>query len=415
MNGKVKRPLRILEIETFGRGGLTHYAYNLSSALAERGHRVTLVTAAAYELEGRAGLSEDVAIVKAIARCSHRFDEPGGSGRRPGPLRAVAGALLSKAEAVFDAFAVAALARRLRPNVIHFHCTHPISVLYLALLQSLNRPLVATAHVVTPHEQIRFQEAVYRRVHRLGDLIIAHSEFDNQRLQREFAVDPGRVAVIPHGEYSFFEQGFDRGGEPIDRESARRALGLGPDEKVALFFGYIREYKGLDVLLEAWPRVAAAAPAARLVVAGDPVRLSSARRGELQHWAARLGAMHRFGYVPFADVARYFAAADLLVMPYRHISQSGVLYLALALGVPVVATRVGGLPEMLRDGDSALLVPPESPEDLARALVRGLGDAELRQRLARGGRRVAEEHSWPSIAEQTERVFLQLVAQRDHT
>jgi glycosyltransferase involved in cell wall biosynthesis len=96
-------------------------------------------------------------------------------------------------------------------------------------------------------------------------------------------------------------------------------------------------------------------------------------------------------------------------MPYRHISQSGVLFLALSLGVPVVATRVGALPEMLRDGESALLVPPESPSALSEALIRALGDAELRERLREGGRRVAHQHSWPSIAERTEAAFVRLV------
>ena len=402
MNSLARHPMRILEIETFGRGGLTHYAFNLSLALAERGHQVTFVTAAAYELEDRRGLPKGVEIVKAIARLSHRLD---------GSLPAFALALLRKAEAIFDAFAVAALARRLRPDVIHLHCTNPIVLLYLSVLQRLGRPLVATAHVVTPHERIRFQDAIYRCIHRLGDLIVSHSDFDRSRLLREFAVDPQRVTVIPHGEYSFFESaGLEGDGEPSDREQARRSLGLGPRDEVALFFGYIREYKGLDVLLEAWPTVAEARPAARVVVAGDPVQLGPERRTELKRWATRVGAVHRFGYIPFADVSRYFAAADVLVMPYRHISQSGVLYLALALGVPVVATRVGALPEMLRDGESALLVAPESPDELARALIRTLGDAGLRECLARGGRRIAEEHSWPSIAEKTESAFQGLVA-----
>ncbi len=178
---------------------------------------------------------------------------------------------------------------------------------------------------------------------------------------------------------------------------------------MALFFGYIREYKGLDLLLEAWEAVRDSRPGARLVVAGDPVRLAPERREELEAWAVRLGAVARFEYIPFSDVARYFAAADVLVMPYRHISQSGVLYLALSLGVPVVATRVGALPEMLRDGDSAVLVPLESPSALAEALIRVLGDPGLRDRLAEGGRRVAKEHSWPSIAERTERAFVRLL------
>jgi glycosyltransferase involved in cell wall biosynthesis len=387
--------MRILQIETFGRGGLIHYAYNLSCSLAERGHEVTLITSAAYELEGRS-LPANVRLDKAIARFSHRTNAT---------LPAFAMNPARKVEAVIDAVAVAASARRLRPDVIHLHCTNPISLVYLMLLRRLGIPLVATAHIVTPHEPFVFQHRVYRRIHRLSRLIIAHSEFDRKRLVEEFSVDPERVVVIPHGEYGFFE----RGGEVPDRQSARRSLGLEPQSEVALFFGYIREYKGLDVLLEAWPTVTDARRAARLLVAGDPVRLTPERRDELETWATRLGVIHRFGFVPFSDVARYFRAADVLVMPYRHISQSGVLFLALSLGVPVVATRVGALPEVLRDGESALLVPPESPADLAEALIRVFGDSQLQEQLAQSGRRIANRHSWPSIAERTELAFQNLI------
>jgi len=383
--------MRILEIETFGRGGLIHYAYNLSCALARRGHEVVLVTSVGYELEGRE-LPSKLRVLKTIAPLTQR---PGGV--RP----AFAAGLARKVEALVDACRVAVLARRLRPDVVHLHCTNPISLAYLTLLRWLGVPVVSTAHVVTPHERMPLQGAVSGRIHRMSDLVIAHSEFDRNRLLEDFAVDPERVAVIPHGEYGFF----DPGGEAPGRAEARRGLGLGPEDEVALFFGYIREYKGLDLLLEAWPAVADARPAARLLVAGDPVRLAPLRRRELETWATRLGAVHRFEYIPFSDVSRYFRAADVLVMPYRHISQSGVLFLALSLGVPVVATRVGGLSEVLRDGHSALLVPPESPAALGEALTRVLGDPELRERLARGGRRVADEHSWSAIAARTEGVF----------
>ncbi len=393
--------MRILQVETFGRGGLLHYAYNLSCALAGRGHEVTLVTAAGYELEGRAELPAGVHLVKAIARLTQGAAES---------WPAFALGLARRVEAVFDAFAVAALARRLRPDVIQLHCTNPIALAYLTLLSRLGVPLVATAHVVTPHEPMRFQSTVYGRIHRLGHLVIAHSQVDRRRLLDEFAVDPERVVVIPHGEYGFFE----RHAELPDRQTARRGLGLEPASEVALFFGYIREYKGLDVLLEAWPAVADARPRARLVIAGDPVQLDAARRAELERRGQRLRAVCRFRYIPFSEVPRYFAAADLLVMPYRRISQSGVLYLALSLGVPVVASRVGALPEVVRDGDSALLVPPESPTTLAEALIRLLGDPALRDRLARGGRRVARRHSWPAIAERTEAAFARLAGgQRD--
>lgn len=374
--------MRILEIETFGRGGLTHYAYNLTCALAEAGNEVIFITAVDYELEDRP-LPATARVLRAIGR----FRPTTNLGR--------------KLQTIYDAFAVAWQAYRLRPDIIHLHCTNSASFVYHFLLGLLRPPLVATAHVVTPHERIRFQDFIYRRIHQSCDFVIAHSEFDRARLITEFDVKPQQTTVIPHGEYGFF----GRETERQDRGEAREKLGLSADHEVALFFGYIREYKGLDILLEAWPQVAEARPQARLVIAGDPVRLEASRREELEALAENVGAIHRFEYIPFDDVALYFSAADLLVMPYRHISQSGVLYLALSLGVPVVATRVGAIPEMLKDGESVLIVPPSSPEPLARTLVRGLSDASLREHLAKGGAEVAEMHSWPAIAAATEKVF----------
>jgi len=177
---------------------------------------------------------------------------------------------------------------------------------------------------------------------------------------------------------------------------------------VALFFGFIREYKGLDLLLDAWPAVVRARPRARLVVAGDPARLDPARRKELADRASSLGAILRFAYVPFEEVSTYFAAADTLVLPYRNISQSGVLLLSLSVGLPVIATRVGAFPEVLTDEESALLISPDSVTELESALVRLLGDPALRDRLAAGGREVANAYSWPTIAERTDALFVRL-------
>jgi glycosyltransferase involved in cell wall biosynthesis len=388
--------MRILEIETFGRGGLTHYVFNLSRALAARGHTVTVVTARAYELEGNADHHEDVEVRRRIGRFTAVV-------RRL--LSGVVLRLALQVEAVFDALSVAATARRLRPDVIHLHCTNPAALVYLAALRIVRRPVVFTAHVVTPHEPIRLQQPIYRLIYRLCDVIVSHSRRDRQRLLDEFPIDADRVIVIPHGEYGFVE----RAGQVHDRDTCRRALGLQPADEVALFFGYVREYKGLDVLLEAWPAVVMARPAARLVLAGDPVQLPQGRRRELEAWAARVGAVCRLEYIPFSDVASYFHAADALVMPYRQISQSGVLFLGLSLGLPIVATTVGALPEVVEDGESAVLVPPESPDALSDALVRVLGDTQLRARLVAGGLRVARDHGWPAIAEQTDRLFARLV------
>lgn len=395
ITGSADRPLRILEIETFGRGGLSHYAHNLSSALAGRGHDVTLVTAVAHELDGRA-LPSGFRVLNILGRATRRA---------AASLPARALAWVRTVEALVDTVRVTGVVRRLRPHVVHLHSTNQIALAYLILLRSIRAPVVVTAHVVTAHERTRVQDAIHRWIHRLSPLVIAHSEFDRTRLVDECAIAPGRVLVIPHGEYGFFA----REAAPVDRLEARRALGLKTGDETALFFGYIREYKGLDVLFASWPEVVKARPHARLLVAGDPVRLEPGRRRELEAAAARVGAIHHFAYVPFDHVSRYFAAADVLVLPYRHVSQSGVLFLALALGLPVIATRVGALPEVLRDGESGLLVAPESAGELATAVIRVLGDRELRTRLSEGGRRVAATFSWPSIAERTEAAFASLV------
>lgn len=388
--------MRIVEIETFGRGGLTHYVFNLSRALAARGHSVIFITADAYELEGHTDLPSNVEVRRRIGRFTAV------SRRR---LSGVVLRLALQVEAVFDALSVALATRRLRPDIVHLHCTNAAAVVYLAALRLVCRPVVFTAHVVTPHEPVPLQQAIYQRIYRWCDVVVAHSRRDRQRLLDEFALDADRIVIIPHGEYGFLERATPGHG----RDAWRRELGLGPTDQVALFFGYVREYKGLDVLLEAWPSVVMARPAARLVVAGDPVQLPQGRRLELDAWAARVGAVCRLEYIPFSEVSSYFQAADVLVMPYRQISQSGVLFLGLALGLPIVATAVGALPEVVEDGESALLVPPESATALCDALVRVLGDPQLRARLVAGGRRVARDHGWPAIAEQTERLFTRLV------
>lgn len=196
---------------------------------------------------------------------------------------------------------------------------------------------------------------------------------------------------VPH---PFYAQ-FDRGRHT--RESAREALKLTGD--VALFFGYVRHYKGLDTLLQAWPLVRARRPGATLVVAGEfyekpePYRALVAAAGE---GAVRL--LDR--YIGDAEVEALFRAADVTVLPYRSATQSGVTHVAYALGCPVIATRVGGITETVREGETGLTAPPEDPVALADAIVRffeqGMGPA-----MAPHIAKLQAEHSWAALADST--------------
>jgi len=161
---------------------------------------------------------------------------------------------------------------------------------------------------------------------------------------------------------------------PSERSEARRRLGLAAGDRLALFFGRLRPYKGLETLLAAFERAAPDLPSARLLVAGPP----GMPIGRLVRHAARgtLAGRVRFEprYLEPREADELFAAADLVVLPYLAASQSAVLARALGYARPVIASDVAGLAEMVRDGVTGRLVPPGDVGALAEALVGLLGD-----------------------------------------
>jgi glycosyltransferase involved in cell wall biosynthesis len=161
---------------------------------------------------------------------------------------------------------------------------------------------------------------------------------------------------------------------------------------VVLFFGLLRPYKGVDVLLEAWRR-ADRPPGAQLWIAGMPRMDVSGVHGADVRTALR--------FVSASELAGAFRAADLVVLPYREIDQSGVLFTALAFGKPLLLSAVGGFPEIAATG-AAELVPPGDPDALAGALTALLADPERRARMAAAARAAADgAYGWDAIARRT--------------
>lgn len=254
-----------------------------------------------------------------------------------------------------------------------------------------------------PHERRPFDLAFTRWMLRNSDGYLVMSESVERDLD---ALKPGapRRRVL-HPLYAQFDRG------RWTRESARAKLGL--DGEVAVFFGYVRHYKGLDTLLDAWPRVRARRPAT-LVVAGEFYEDS----GPYREQVARANAAGRSGnvvggtsgggaeesvhlidrYLPDDEVEALFKAADVVVLPYRSATQSGVTHVAYALGVPVITTDVGGLAETVRPGETGMVVPPEDPPALAEAIVRYF-EGGMAPRLRAGVAELRQAHSWDTLAD----------------
>jgi glycosyltransferase involved in cell wall biosynthesis len=265
-------------------------------------------------------------------------------------------------------------------DVVHFQwlTVQPVDVHLLPR----TRPVVLTAHDVLPREPHRGQLAAQRRLYERVDAVVVHSAHGRARLVDALGIAAGKVAVIPHGAFTHLLDVPDERALPDDLAAV--------DRPVVLFFGLLRPYKGLDVLLDAWR---AADLDAELWIVGmprmdiAPLRAAAPRR---VRWVSR--------FVADNEVAAYFRRADLVVLPYREIDQSGVLFTALAFGASLVLSAVGGFPEVAADGAAALVAPGDA-DALAGELRRLLGDAAARARLAAGARAAAAgRYSWDAIA-----------------
>ncbi|HWG07751.1 MAG TPA: glycosyltransferase family 4 protein [Solirubrobacteraceae bacterium] len=251
------------------------------------------------------------------------------------------------------------------------------------------RPLVLTAHDVLPREPAPGQRAAQRRLYERFDAIVAHSAHGRSRLIDELGVEAERVHVIPHGAFAHLAEA-PEAPPPFETE-----------KKVVLFFGLLRPYKGIDVLLDAWRGI----DDAELWIAGMP-------RMDVSALEARASPGVRFvpRFITDEQLPPYFRRADLIVLPYREIEQSGVLFTALAFGKPLLLSDVGGFGEIAAAG-AARAVPPGDADALGAALRELLADpAALGALAARSRELAAGEYGWDGIARRTLALYERLLA-----
>ncbi len=261
------------------------------------------------------------------------------------------------------------------------------------LLNGARPPVVAIAHNPADHGAGALRRSAARSVLRRCDALFTHAK----------ALEAGLTAAYPHLPVASHPLPSPDIGELPARIPARRALDLPTTSRVALFLGLIRSYKGVDVLLDAVARQGEGNDWL-LMVAGEPW---GELGNQLERRVRELGIGERvrlrLAWVPEAEVPNLLAAADIVVLPYRSGSQSAVAPLALAAGVPVLSTRVGGLPEVVEDGVNGLLVEPGSVTDLARALEE-LDRPRLAD-LAAGARASRSRLTWGGYAEALEKLL----------
>lgn len=248
--------------------------------------------------------------------------------------------------------------------------------------------------------------------YRLADHIFVHTEAMKRELREDFAVHEGGITVIPLGINNSVPD------TDVTPGPAKRRLGIGDGERAILFFGRIGPYKGLEFLVAAFQQIAARNPGYRLIIAGRPIRGYEKYLDEIQRAIGRGGirerVIQRIGYIPDEETELYFKAADVLVLPYTEVFQSGVLVLGYSFGLPVIAADVGSLREDIIEGTTGFLCRPRDPVDLAKT-IETYFQTDLFQALDSRRSKIRdyarERYSWDAVSQATRRVYEGLLAQ----
>jgi len=323
------------------RGGIAHYTSQLSFALAAAGHDLLVIS---------------------FKRQYPRWLFPGASDRDPSlqQIETIQAEFWLDSLNPLSWFTTFNRIRRLKPDILILPWWTVFWGPPWFVLGALNRyfgasDLVMLCHNVLPHDSRAWQQIVTKLVFRWTDRFVVQSPAELDRLVG--LLPYAEVSVAPLPVYQIFPK------PDLDKRAAKKNLGIEPSRPVLLFFGIVRPYKGLDILLAAMPEVRKAFPKVLLVVAGefwgDPARYQAHIQNLDIEEAVRIDNR----YIPNEEVALLFAAADLVVAPYRRVTGSGVIQLAKGFGVPIVASGT------TTQDTEVLTVPAEDPPALAAGIV----------------------------------------------
>jgi glycosyltransferase involved in cell wall biosynthesis len=292
----------------------------------------------------------------------------------------------------FNIIKTARYIRRQKPDMVIVQWWHPyFAPCYILLGKFMGKQnLTYVCHNVFPHERFPMDRLLTKLTLKMGTHFIVHAKEEAAELA--LIKKDADYKITPHPTYDIFNF------HHMTRGSAREKLGLPKDSKVLLFFGFVREYKGLKHLLNAMPDITAVLDDIQLLVVGDFDRNKDQYLSQIEELGIKDSVKVIDGYIPDRDVEQYFAASDLVVLPYESATQSGIVQIAYGFDRPVIVTRVGGLPDVVEDGRTGYIIAPHNPCQLTAAVT----DFYKNQRQDAFEKAVEEQayrFSWDRMAE----------------
>jgi len=376
------------------------YAYGLAMALISEGAKLDIVG------------SDEIDSPELHATPNLRFLNFRGSQRNNASFPAKLSKLL-----VYYARLIRYAARS-KPKILHILWNNKFEFFDRTILmlyyKVVGKKIALTAHNVNQarrdSKDSLLNRATLKIQYRLSDHIFVHTQKMKDELCQDFNVGENAVTVIRHPVNDAFP---DTELKPAE---AKRRLGLRADEKAILFFGRIRPYKGIEYLLDAFRLLSTDERANyRLIVAGEPKKGSEEYLDEIQRSIKRDfnqgQVILRIQFIPDEEMELYLKGADVLVLPYKEIFRSGVLFLAYSFGLPVVATDVGSFREEIVEGRTGFLCQPGDPAELAKAIeIYFASDLFKNLKVSRQELKdyANANHSWHAVAELTSNAYTKM-------
>ena len=300
----------------------------------------------------------------------------------------------------FNWLAVGRELKKLRPDIIVVRYWLPLmgpalgTIIRLAKKGSHTK-IIALIDNIIPHEKRPGDVPFTRYFLRYCDTFVTMSRSVFDGLRR---FEPAKPAI------QTFHPLYDSFGSKISKMEAREFLQIGQEDKLVLFFGFIRKYKGLDMLLEAWKTVLQSPGLgdAKLLIAGEYYDEEKKYTDLIRELSLQHSLLLHTQFIPQEEVKYYFCAADVVVQPYRNATQSGVTPLAYYFEIPMIVTEVGSLTEYVQHEKTGLVAQPE-PASIAGAITRyfALGEAHFLQAI----REAKKRYSWKNFAEVVVKLF----------
>ncbi len=290
--------------------------------------------------------------------------------------------------------------KKKHPDMVIIQWWHPyFAPCYWLLEKSIGKKIkkVFICHNVFPHERFPMDRFLTKLVLKNGDAFIVHSKSDGEDL---LTIKPNaEFRQNPHPTYNAFKI------KNLTKEQARQELHRSSEERLLLFFGFVREYKGLKHLLYAMPEIRNQIDHVKLLVVGSFGDDKDAYMKIIKEQKITDCVEVIDGYVPDNEVEKYFAASDLVILPYESATQSGIVQIAYGFEKPVIVTNVGGLPDVVADGKTGYVVETKNPTRLAEAVIRFYSEDKEKE-FVENIRKEAYQFSWERMTEAITQLFV---------